>query len=866
MKRSLYISAIVFMIGFISGPSFAYELPNNDSQPQYFGIFGLQGSRFDGNDKADPGQVIYFDVPENQTSGLVIDIFDPDTGGKLDQKDPGKEKWETIFQFAVYGKENGLLAKKSFSDSEDYDREYYRFGPYLKEMGSKIKGFYRFKLVANPIETLILKGDDLNLFRVRVYPEDVKTFSEKISLRLPAHKNEEMRFYPEIPAGESEIIVENYDLDGEGGSVSLYDPLTQKNYQIDNSGSGVWAQTTVHVDASDQPRRLEYIITKKTQQYGNASIRVKDRKGRMLPIYYSQTPHESLPAAAVSNPVKPREVKIVPVSAPKKAPEVVLRKQEKLVPLKAPPMKTTNAQCNKFIFDGASSYDPNNEKVTFFWDFGDSTTSTEPVVTHVFENGGQYKVTLTVKDSSGLQCDSASTTQVVKVNIPPVPAFTAPEKACVNQGIVFDAGPTTDDTPENLTYIWDFADGTAGEGRQVHKKFTKGGTYSVSLTVNDNADTACSKVSLNKAIFINTPPVARAGGDVAMCFALNKDYEVVFDAAKSIDDDGDTLSYAWDFGDGESGTGKKLTHVYKTGGSYIAKLTVDDGRGSACSSSEETISVVLNKQPVAVAGPDQSACPAQEVIFDGTGSSDADNDALTYAWDFGDGTTAQGSQVRHSFEKPGKYRVVLSIDDGRQSSCSAAASSLNVFVNTPPKAALEKVPAVCVGSNVKFDASRTGGTDTDSYKYTWDFGDGTIIEGGKKASHEYKKGGKFTVKVMVDDKRNTPCSTDSASIEVVVNTPPVAVGQADFACCIDTDSVFDGTASSDADGDSLDFQWEFGDGGIARGVKTTHRYNKGGVYTVTLKVDDNSQTACSSSQTSFKVRINEQPVPVIKVK
>jgi PKD repeat protein len=858
MNRLFYLLALFLAIGMLFEPVFAYELPNDDSQTQYFAVFGLQGSRLDGNDKANPGQVIYFDVPENQSSELIIDIFDPDTGGKLDQKDPGRENWETIFQFAVYGKEDGLLAKKSFSDSAEYDLAYYRFGPFPKEMGTKIKGFYRFKLMVSPIETLILKGDDLNLFRVRVYPEDVKAFSEKISLRLPAHKNEEMYFYPEIPARESEILVENYDLDPEGGRVRLYDPLTQKNYQIDNSGSGVWAQTTVHVDTSDQPRCLEYIITKKTQQYGNASIRVKDRKGHVLPIYYPQKPHQALPSeVVVSIPPKARELKISSV----KKPSSVGQKS----PVIAQPMKTTILRCNKFTFDGSGSYDPNNDKLSFLWDFGDSTTSIEPMVTHVFEKGGQYTVTLTVKDSSGLKCDSSSTTQVVNVNIPPVADFIAPETACVNQEIVFDASSTTDDTPENLNYFWDFADGTTGEGKLITKKFAKGGMYNVNLTVNDNADTACSKVSVNKPLSVNTPPIARAGGDIRMCVPLNKDYEVVFDGGKSIDADGDTLSYSWDFGDGESETGKKVTHVYKTGGSYIAKLTVDDRRGSVCSTGEETISVVLNKQPVAVAGADQSTCPVQEVIFDGTGSSDADKDTLTYNWDFGDGATAEGAQVRHNFEKPGKYRVLLSVDDGRQTSCSIAKSGLNVFVNTPPKAALEKVAAVCAGNNVKFDASRTSGTDIDSYKYTWDFGDGTIVEGGKKAAHEYKKGGKFTVKVIVDDKRDTPCSTDSASIEVLVNTPPIAAGQADFACCIDTDSVFDGSASTDPDGDSLAYQWDFGDGGTAQGVKVTHRYNKGGVYNVILKVDDNSQTACSSSQMSFKVRINEQPVPVIKV-
>lgn len=900
MKRSFYFLVLVFISGMIFDPLFAYELPKNKSQ--YFCIFGLRGSRFDGTDRENPDQAIYFYVPENQTSELIIDIFDPDTGGKLDQKDPGRESWETIFQFAVYGKEGTLLAKKRFGESLDYDRAYYRFGPFTKEMGKKINGFYRFELVASPVRTLILKGDDLNLFRVRVYPEDVEASSDKISLRLASHKNEKMYFYPEIPSGESEISVENYDLDPDGGQVRLYDPLTKKEYRINNSGSGVWAQTKVELSPFDQPRRLEYIITKKTQQYGNASIRVKDRQGQVLPIYYSPMSHKSLLGpATVSAPVKPQKVKGVSVStinkqtkvalsevnsaeqsvkavAWSKKPGIAQQKQEEVVSLKestsvkqknpviTQPMKTSGSQCNKFTFDGTGSYDPNNEKLTFFWDFGDSTTSAEPVVTHIFEKGGKYKVTLTVKDSSGLNCDTASTTQDISVNIPPVPAFIAPETACVNQAIVFDASATTDDTPEKLTYIWDFADGTTGEGKQITKKFAKGGLYSVNLTVNDNADTACSKGSLNKPIFINTPPVARSGGDIQMCVPLNKDYEVIFDGGKSFDADGDTLTYSWDFGDGQSAQGKKVTHVYKTGDSYIAKLTVNDGRNSSCSTSEETISVILNKQPVAIAGADKIACTGQEILFDGTGSSDADKETLAYTWDFGDGMSAKGAQVRHGFEKPGKYHVVLLVDDGRKTSCSTAKSSLNAIVNTPPKAALEKVGAVCVGKNVMFDASQTSGMDTDDYKYTWDFGDGAVIEGGKKAAHEYKKGGNFTAKVIVDDKRNTPCSVDSASIEVLVNTPPVAEGQVDFACCIDTESVFEGTASSDPDGDSLTYQWEFGDGAIGQGVKATHRYTKGGVYTVTLKVDDNSQTACSSSQTSFKVRINEQPVPVIKVK
>jgi chitodextrinase len=294
---------------------------------------------------------------------------------------------------------------------------------------------------------------------------------------------------------------------------------------------------------------------------------------------------------------------------------------------------------------------------------------------------------------------------------------------------------------------------------------------------------------------------------------------------------------------------------------------VDDRRNSACSLAEETFTVAVNKQPVAVAGENKVSCPGVPIDFDGSKSRDPDNDRLEFQWDFGDGSTAQGVQAAHGYEKAGTYKAMLTVSDAfGPTACSASSAGVNVFINAGPKAALAKNPPVCAGNKVVFDASGTSGKDSGDYAYSWDFGDGTTAAGGKKIAHEYKKGGRFTVKVTADDKRKTACSVDSAVGEIVVNTPPVAQGRADFACCIDTDSVFDAAESRDADADRLSYWWDFGDGAAAQGEKVTHRYTKGGTYAVTLKVDDNSGTACSGSQMSFKVVINESPVAVIKVK
>ena len=64
---------------------------------------------------------------------------------------------------------------------------------------------------------------------------------------------------------------------------------------------------------------------------------------------------------------------------------------------------------------------------------------------------------------------------------------------------------------------------------------------------------------------------------------------------------------------------------------------------------------IANRPPVANAGPDQSAGPGTAITFNGTGSSDPDGSIASYGWTFGDGTSASGPVVTHSYSAPGTY-------------------------------------------------------------------------------------------------------------------------------------------------------------------------------------------------------------------
>ncbi|MBF0385212.1 MAG: PKD domain-containing protein [Candidatus Omnitrophica bacterium] len=815
----------VFII--LASQVFAYNVPQDSSRAKYFYVFGPDSDKQFGAGDAQVME-IFIDVPQDTKSDLMLAVYDPDTGGFRDLRVGFEKSWDTVTNFAVYGENDKKLDDQTFSEGE-YDKKYYQFGPYAKDKGAKVGNVYRFKLVAKATE-----GSNQNLFSLKVSPDSSEVFAYKVNFRLLESQGAKMTFYPEVLAGVKEISVENYDLDTDldGGKAELFIPSINTRYSITGSVSDEWAQTSIPLQLS-QTERLEYIITKGTQQYANAEIRVMDDKGGPLPIYFRrETPHMDVVA-----------------------------------PLKD---KVVLGQCNTYTFDATDSYDPNNDEISFLWDLGDGATSEKPVVTHTYQKGGDYTVTLSVKDTSGMKCDTSVVTQNVKVNTAPEAIFTVPENVCLGSDIALDASASKDNTPETLSYRWDLGDGSAAEGKTINKSYLKGGRYNIKLLVDDNTKTACSVSELKRSIAVNTAPSLNDLKDVSQCLNLNEDYKVDL-VAEAMDADKDALSYSWDFGDGETGTGKRVSHVYKRGGDYTAKLTVSDGSGLSCSQVTKTAKIVLHKSPIASAGPNVDSCVGTEVPFNGTASMAENTSALSYTWDFGDGSPKQqGAQLSHVYKKGGQYLVTLTTDDGSGSTCSTASDTTMVQVNTEPNALLEKVPAACAGKQVDLDASASNDLDNDSLNYIWDFGDGTIVEGGSKASHSYTKGGRYPVMVTVDDGHiatcGSSCARDSAVMDVVVNTPPIADAGPNLVCCVGMENSFDGTFSVDPDGDNLNYVWDFGDGTTGKGVKTKHVYNKSGSYTVTLTVDDGSGGTCNVSKDTFQVTVNEKPVPKIKIK
>jgi len=167
----------------------------------------------------------------------------------------------------------------------------------------------------------------------------------------------------------------------------------------------------------------------------------------------------------------------------------------------------------------------------------------------------------------------------------------------------------------------------------------------------------------------NQPPVAR--------FTFSPTNPLVnqwitFDATSSYDPDGSIVSYAWDFGDGATATGSRVTKRYSAAGTYTVTLTVTDNRG-ATNSASQTITVTSPNQPPVASFTFSPANPnpGDTVTFDASASSDPDGSIVSYSWNFGDGNTASGVTATHVYASAGTYTVTLTVTDNQGATATA---------------------------------------------------------------------------------------------------------------------------------------------------------------------------------------------------
>ena len=244
------------------------------------------------------------------------------------------------------------------------------------------------------------------------------------------------------------------------------------------------------------------------------------------------------------------------------------------------------------------------------------------------------------------------------------------------------------------------------------------------------------------------------------------------------------------------------------------------------------------------------------VIFDAYGSTD-DRGIASYAWDFGDGTTASGVMPAAHTYTSGTYFVKLTVTD-YFGNVGIALETITVGEAAAPTAVINVTPSTTgiAPFTVYFDASQSSGCCS-IVSYSWNFGD-TETDTGITTSHEYTTAGTYVVILTVTDS-NGNIGYDSVTITVnEVEAPTAVINVTPGTTGVEPFTVYFDASQSSSSYSIVSYSWNFGDTETDTGITTSHEYTTAGTYTVILAVTDSN---ANTGYDSVTITVYEAGVP-----
>lgn len=296
---------IIIMLIACSNGIFAQSAPADDENIPYLVTFGANSDKSWGDD--DFCQVFFFKIPKTHKEAVYLRIYDPDTGGNLDES---KGDFDTRISFTIYGgagcwsteeardidpKGNYLsgilLDSKTFGIDSQYDQDWYAFGPFNPlegEWSDDLDG-YIFKIVAEGTE-----GNDGNLYRYYLSwnenmnreIEGANIFTYEYTFRLSNNQENISKIYPFIDDRTVSVKVMNFDWDDDG-MIQIISVAKMGSF-CTISDDNNWANNEFPVVEAEKNTSMEIRFVKnknKLVKNNNVVVVVQNQYGESLPFY-----------------------------------------------------------------------------------------------------------------------------------------------------------------------------------------------------------------------------------------------------------------------------------------------------------------------------------------------------------------------------------------------------------------------------------------------------------------------------------------------------------------------------------------------------------------------------------------------------
>ena len=303
--------------------------------------------------------------------------------------------------------------------------------------------------------------------------------------------------------------------------------------------------------------------------------------------------------------------------------------------------------------------------VNYTWSFGDGTTGGGANASHVYANPDVYTAVVTASNSVSIV--TATTTVTVTVTDVVIEGLTAVNSSPTELGTAAFLTATIT-AGSNVSYAWDFGDGTAGAGATVSHVYASLGVYTAVVTSSNSVSsmTATTVVTITDAVIeglmvVNDSPTP-LGNHTTLAATISS---------------GSNVSYTWDFGDSSQETGATVSHVYANLGVYTAVVTATNSINTLTATTTVTVTDVAIAGLTAV-----NSSPTELGTATFLTGTIAAGTNVSYTWDLGDGTVGHGRLLSHTYSLTGTFTAVVT-----------ASNSLNTITDTTPVVIAASLPA-----------------------------------------------------------------------------------------------------------------------------------------------------------------------------